>query len=135
MPDGPQPRTQVESQVGYVLALRPLPPRGSNRRVRLDVFEFRERLVGECSQFTRSFTRIRSADIASFVAAAYESQRDWPAPLVQVNPNFRNEHSVDQLDRPRRTLPQHLQRGTCRTQACGGGGSAGRSARSVAAIS
>ncbi len=62
----------------------------------MDVFEFRERLVGEYSQFTRSFTRIRSADIASFVAA-YESQRYWPALLVQVNPNFRSGHSVDQL--------------------------------------
>ncbi len=80
-----------------MLALRPLPPRRSNRRVRMDVFEFRERLVGEYSQFTRSFARIRSADIASFVAAAYESQRYWPAPLVQVNPNFRSGHSVDQL--------------------------------------
>jgi ATP-dependent helicase YprA (DUF1998 family) len=63
----------------------------------MDVFKFRERLVGEYSEFTRRLTCISSADIASFVAAAYESQRDWPAPLVQVNPNFRNERSVDQL--------------------------------------
>jgi len=63
----------------------------------MDVFEFREKLVGEYSQFTRSFTRIKSEDIASFVAAAYESQRYWPAPLVQVNPNFKAGHSVEEL--------------------------------------
>lgn len=63
----------------------------------MDVFEFREKLVGEYSQFTRSFTRIKSEDIASFVAAAYQSQRYWPAPLVQVNPNFKTGHSVEEL--------------------------------------
>jgi superfamily II DNA/RNA helicase len=63
----------------------------------MDVFEFRERLVGEYGQFTRSFTRIRSEDIARFVTTAYESQRYWPAPLVQVNPNFKTGHSVEEL--------------------------------------
>jgi ATP-dependent helicase YprA (DUF1998 family) len=63
----------------------------------MDVFEFREKLVGEYSQFTRSFTRIKSEDIASFVTTAYESQRYWPAPLIQVNPNFKAGHSVAEL--------------------------------------
>ncbi|WP_153146444.1 DEAD/DEAH box helicase [Dechloromonas sp. H13] len=63
----------------------------------MDVFEFREKLVGEYSQFTRSFTKIKTSDITSFVAAAYESQRYWPAPLVQVNPNFRAGRTVEEL--------------------------------------
>ena len=63
----------------------------------MDVFGFREKLVGEYSQFTRSFTRIRTDDIASFVATAYESQRYWPAPLVQGNSNFKAGHSIDEL--------------------------------------
>ncbi|EXI64553.1 MAG: hypothetical protein AW08_03637 [Candidatus Accumulibacter adjunctus] len=41
----------------------------------MDVFEFREKLVGEYRQFTRSFTRIRSDDIARFVESAHDSQR------------------------------------------------------------
>ena len=63
----------------------------------MDVFEFREKLVGEYGQFTRSFTRIKSEDIAQFVASAYDSQRYWPEPLVQVNPNFKTGHTVDEL--------------------------------------
>lgn len=63
----------------------------------MDVFEFREKLVGEYSEFTRSFTRFKAEDIASFVNAAYASQRYWPAPLVQVNPNFKSGHSVEEL--------------------------------------
>jgi len=63
----------------------------------MDVFEFRERLVAEYSEFTRSFTRIKSDDIAAYVAAAYASQRYWPEPLVQVNPNFKAGHTVEEL--------------------------------------
>ena len=65
----------------------------------MDVFEFRGKLVGEYSDFTRSFTRIKADDISAFVNAAYESQRYWPAPLVQVNPNFKTGHTVEELVR------------------------------------
>lgn len=63
----------------------------------MDVFEFREKLVTDYSAFTRSFTRIKAEDIRTFVNAAYDSQRYWPAPLVQVNPNFKSGHTVDEL--------------------------------------
>lgn len=63
----------------------------------MDVFEFREQLVGEYADFTRSFTRIKANDIAGFVDAAYRSQRYWPAPLIQVNPNFKTGHLVEEL--------------------------------------
>mgnify|MGYP000886369621 CR=1 FL=1 len=66
----------------------------------MDVFEFREKLVGEYSDFTRSFTRIRADDISAFVNSSYASQRYWPAPLVQVNPNFKVGHTVEELVRP-----------------------------------
>ena len=65
----------------------------------MDVFEFREKLVGEYSDFTRSFTRIRADDISAFVNSSYASQRYWPAPLVQVNPNFKVGHTVEELVR------------------------------------
>ena len=55
----------------------------------MDVFEFRDKLVGDYSDFTRSFTRIQAADISSFVDETYNSERYWPAPLIQVNPNFK----------------------------------------------
>ena len=51
----------------------------------MNVFEFRENLVGEYAEFTRSFTRIRADDIRSYVDAEYASQRFWPEPLVQIN--------------------------------------------------
>lgn len=63
----------------------------------MDVFQFRQKLVTDYSAFTRSFTRVRADDVKNFVERAYASQRYWPAPLVQVNPNFRLGHAVDEL--------------------------------------
>ena len=63
----------------------------------MDVFEFRNSLVREYSDFTRSFTRIKADDIRAFVDAQYESQKFWPEPLVQVNPNFQPGGTVESL--------------------------------------
>ena len=63
----------------------------------MDVFEFRGKLVSDYATFTRSFTRIRATDIKSFVDAAYDSERYWPAPLIQVNPNFKVGSNVETL--------------------------------------
>lgn len=52
----------------------------------MNVFDFRQHIVAEYAQFTRSFTRIKADDIQSHVTSAYDSQRYWPEPLIQVNP-------------------------------------------------
>ncbi len=63
----------------------------------MDVFKFREKLVGDYAQFSRSFTRIRSDDIREFIDREYDSQRYWPAPLIQINPTYRSGGTVDAL--------------------------------------
>ncbi len=63
----------------------------------MDVFEFREQLVTEYEQFTRSFTRLRSDDIREVVDREYASQRFWPEPLIQINPTYRSGGTVDEL--------------------------------------
>ena len=63
----------------------------------MDVFQFREQLVTEYEQFTRSFTRLRSDDIREFVDREYASQRYWPEPLIQINPTYRTGSTVDAL--------------------------------------
>ncbi len=54
----------------------------------MDVFDFRDRLVDEYARFTRSFVKIRAADIKAHVDAEYAAERFWPAPMVQLNPAF-----------------------------------------------
>jgi ATP-dependent helicase YprA (DUF1998 family) len=72
----------------------------------LDVFKFREHLVGEYERFTRSFTRVRADDIRDFVNAEYASQRYWPEPLVQINPNFKAGGTVKELVEAGQLNPQ-----------------------------
>ena len=54
----------------------------------MDVFEFRDRLIEDYERFSRSFTRIRAEDVRGAVELAYRGGRFWPAPLIQINPNF-----------------------------------------------
>ena len=63
----------------------------------MNVFEFRQNLVNEYAEFTRSFTRIKADDIRAHVDAEYVSQKYWPEPLVQVNPNFQPGGTVESL--------------------------------------
>lgn len=63
----------------------------------MDVFEFRTKLVSDYAAFTRSFTRIHAQDIRHYIDAAYDSGHYWPAPLVQVNPNFQTGNTVEAL--------------------------------------
>lgn len=61
----------------------------------MDVFQFRGNLVKEYADFTRSFTRIKADDIRTFVDAEYDSEKFWPEPLIQVNPNFKEGGTVE----------------------------------------
>ena len=63
----------------------------------MDVFAFREELVSEYERFSRSFTNIRAEDILEAVNEAYAGGRFWPAPLIQLNPNFVPGGSIDDL--------------------------------------
>ena len=63
----------------------------------MDVFAFRDQLVGEYGRFSRSFTRIRAQDIAEAVEDAYDGGQFWPAPLIQLNPKFAPGRAIDEL--------------------------------------
>ncbi len=63
----------------------------------MDVFAFREELVAEYERFSRSFTRIRAADVADAVDDACAAGRFWPPPLIQLNPNFEPGGWVEDL--------------------------------------
>ena len=63
----------------------------------MDVFAFREELVSEYERFSRSFTTILAEDIRQAVDKAYAGGRFWPAPLIQLNPNFVPGGYIDDL--------------------------------------
>lgn len=64
-----------------------------------DVFEFRDRLIDEYRFFSRSFARIAAPDISATTNAEYERGRYWPEPLIQINPNYSRDKTVQELCR------------------------------------
>jgi len=62
-----------------------------------NVFSFRDRLIDEYSSFSRSFVRIGADDIRQAVEQGYADGRYWPEPLIQVNPNYQQQGTVQQL--------------------------------------
>lgn len=65
----------------------------------MNIFEFRDRLVADYAEFSTSFVRIAADDIRGVVDREYAQQRYWPAPLVQINANYRRGRSVQALAR------------------------------------
>jgi len=63
----------------------------------MDVFQFRDRLIEDYERFSRSFTQIRAEDVRDAVEVAYRGGRFWPAPLIQINPNFVPGGTIDEL--------------------------------------
>lgn len=54
----------------------------------MDVFELRDRVVGDYAEYVRSFFDIRDARIRKLVDDELASGRLWPEPLLQLNPVF-----------------------------------------------
>lgn len=62
-----------------------------------NVFQFREQLIERYASFSRSFVRIAAPDIQAEVEGQYAQGRYWPEPLVQINPNYQRQGTVQQL--------------------------------------
>ena len=63
----------------------------------MDVFAFRKEVIAEYARFSRSFTKIRSKDILDEVNKVYGKEHFWPAPLVQLNPNYESGGYIREL--------------------------------------
>ena len=62
-----------------------------------NVFDFRDELIADYSSFSRSFTRIAAADIIQEIEAQYSDGRYWPEALIQINPNYKRQSTVQEL--------------------------------------
>ena len=62
-----------------------------------DVFNYRDEVIKEYQSFSRSFTNISAPYIKAVVDAEYEEGRYWPEPLIQINPNYKTEKTIDEL--------------------------------------
>ena len=63
----------------------------------MDVFELRERLVGDYGSYVGSFIRIKDARIEEQVRQSLDEGLLWPDPLIQLNPSFEAGETIDEL--------------------------------------
>ena len=63
----------------------------------MNVFDLRDRLVGDYASYTRSFIKIRDARIDERVGAELNAGAFWPEPLLQLNPTFLPGGTIDDL--------------------------------------
>ena len=63
----------------------------------MNVFDLRDRLTSDYSNFVRSFIEIRDDRIRSAVEAELQGGLLWPDPLIQLNPSFEPGAWIDDL--------------------------------------
>lgn len=77
-----------------------MPDYANSNRARgcaVDIFDFRDRVVSDYADYTRSFLNVREPRLKDFVNAQLDAGVLWPEPLVQLNPAFEPGESIDQL--------------------------------------
>ena len=63
----------------------------------MNVFTLRNKLIGEYSDYVRSFFTIRDPQVLAKVEEEFSSGILWPEVLIQLNPTFSPGRSVEEL--------------------------------------
>jgi ATP-dependent helicase YprA (DUF1998 family) len=63
----------------------------------MDIFSFRDRVVEDYGQFSRSFTEIKAPNLQAVVDVSYAMGEYWPSFLIQPNPSFVNGEVMEEL--------------------------------------
>jgi ATP-dependent helicase YprA (DUF1998 family) len=63
----------------------------------MNVFDLRDRLVGDYASYTHSFINIKDEQIKHKVRSSLDGGLFWPEPLLQLNPTFRSGGTIDEL--------------------------------------
>ena len=63
----------------------------------MDIFDFRNALTRDYSEYARSFINIRTEDVRGYVEQRLDGQELWPEPLLQLNPAYASGASIPSL--------------------------------------
>ena len=62
----------------------------------MTIFDLDRHVVREYERFARSFTSIQAPDLNRKTTEAYDGNRFWPEPMIQLNPRFKSAGTVGQ---------------------------------------
>ncbi|MBD2247481.1 DEAD/DEAH box helicase [Nostoc sp. FACHB-888] len=63
----------------------------------LDIFNFRNEVIGDYRRYIESFLKIRDRKVKEFVDAELDKGQLWTDPLVQLNPSYKKGATVKEL--------------------------------------
>src|ERR1700680_1454105 len=63
----------------------------------MNIFEFRQWLIGDYASYIKSFLQIRDPQLRDYVQQKLQEGVLWPEPLIQLNPLFARGESMDEL--------------------------------------
>ena len=63
----------------------------------MNIFDFRDELIGDYSKYVTSFIQIRDESIKQHVKNKLKAGVLWPEPLIQLNPSFESGELIDNL--------------------------------------
>lgn len=63
----------------------------------MDIFRYREELIGDYSAYVKGFLGIQDEKIGQFIHSRLDGGFLWPEPLVQLNPAFVEGPTIDEL--------------------------------------
>ena len=63
----------------------------------MDIFAFRDQLIGDYASYVKSFIQIRDQRIKEYVDDSLNSGVLWPEPLIQLNPSFESGGTIQNL--------------------------------------
>jgi Lhr-like helicase len=69
-------------------------------------FSFDRQVIEKYEAFSRSFTRIRAADLAEEVNSAHDRGYFWPEPLLSINPAYQSAATATRLADQELILPE-----------------------------
>jgi len=72
----------------------------------MNVFDLRDRLVGDYASYTRSFIKIADGRISKKVDSELDAAAFWPEPLLQLNPTFLPGGTIDDLVKEQTLHPE-----------------------------
>lgn len=63
----------------------------------MDIFQYRDDLIGDYRSYVKGFLEVRDADVERFITSRLDGGFLWPEPLVQLNPAFVQGPTIDEL--------------------------------------
>lgn len=87
----------INQRLGYIQPQTSITDYELTTTNELDIFNFRNEVIGDYRRYIESFLKIRDRKLKEFVDAELDKGQLWTDPLVQLNPSYKKGATVKEL--------------------------------------